>query len=119
MPNRKSFGRLTVAAVVHLREAVALEDQDVERVEELGDLARERRAAGVRDAQPPAEPILDLRVDEPVGEPVLGASSGGTGCVAGAAATRAGRRRAPSRRPAAAARELPSNWRMTAMWIFS
>ena len=54
-----------------LGEAVALEDQDVERVEELRHLLRERSAAGDADAEPPAEARLDLRVDEPGGEPVL------------------------------------------------
>ena len=40
-------------------------------MEELGDLERERRAAGDRQPQPAPEPLLDLRVDEPVGQPVL------------------------------------------------
>ena len=40
-------------------------------MEELGDLLRERRAARDRSAEPSAEPLLDLRVDEPVGEPLL------------------------------------------------
>src|SRR5207248_4321902 len=48
-----------------------LEDQDPERVEELGDLLPERRAARDRDPEPPAEPLADLRVDQPVGEAVL------------------------------------------------
>src|SRR5207237_8343735 len=51
--------------------APALEDQDVEGVEEFGDLLRERGAAGDPDPQPSAELRLDLRVDEPVGEAVL------------------------------------------------
>jgi hypothetical protein len=55
----------------HLREPVALEHEDVDRVEELGDLAGERRAARVRDPEPAAEPLLHLRVDEAVGEAML------------------------------------------------
>ena len=51
--------------------AVALEDQDAEHVEELGYLLRERSAARDRSAQPPAEPFLHLRVDEPVGDSVF------------------------------------------------
>ena len=53
-----------------LGQPVALEDEDVEGVEELDDLAGERRPARVRDAQPAAEPLLDLRVDEAVGDTV-------------------------------------------------
>ena len=53
-----------------LRQAPALDDQDVERVEEFTDLFRERRAAGDAEAQPSAQPVLHLAVDEPVGEPV-------------------------------------------------
>src|SRR5262245_35571993 len=49
-----------------LRLPVALEDEDVERMEELGDLLRQRGAAGDRGPKPPAEARLDLRVDEPV-----------------------------------------------------
>ena len=41
-------------------------------MEELRDLARQRRAAGDRDAEPAAEARLHLREDEPVGDPVLG-----------------------------------------------
>ena len=55
-----------------LRLAVALEHEDVEGVEELGDLLGERRPARDRGPEPSAEPILDLRVDEPVGEAMLG-----------------------------------------------
>src|SRR5207249_6193360 len=51
-----------------LGEAVALEDQDVEGVEELDDLAREGCAARVGDAKPPAEAFLYLRVHETVGD---------------------------------------------------
>ena len=40
-------------------------------MEELRDLLGERRAAGDAEPQPAAEPVLDLRVDEPVGEAVL------------------------------------------------
>ena len=61
---RRSGGRA-------LGQPVALDQEDVDRVEELGDLGRERRAAGDRQPQPAAEPLLDLRVDEPVGELVL------------------------------------------------
>src|SRR6478736_1114151 len=57
--------------------AVALEDQDVERVEELGDLLRERCAARDRRAEPSAEPRLDLRVDEPVRDSVPQRQPGG------------------------------------------
>ena len=66
----KRVGPVDRAGGRALGQPVALEDEDVERVEELDDLARERRAARDRDAQPPAEPLLHLRVDEPVGEAV-------------------------------------------------
>ena len=51
-------GRLTRARRRALGQAVALEDEDVERVEELRDLLGERRAAGDAEAQPAAEPLL-------------------------------------------------------------
>src|SRR5207248_834846 len=54
-----------------LRLAPAFDDEDVERVEELADLLRERGAAGDADAEAAAELALHLRVHEPVGEPVL------------------------------------------------
>ena len=105
----------------HLGEPVALEHEDVDRVEELGDLARERRAAGVRDAQAAAEPLLDLRVDEPVGDPVLdSAGRAGQACFAcrscGDAAADA---RAPSRRSAVPRPVRSSKPATTAAWIFS
>ena len=40
-------------------------------MEELSDLFGERRSARNSDPQPAAEALLDLRVDEPVGEPML------------------------------------------------
>src|SRR5947209_9918777 len=53
-----------------LRQPPALDDQDVERVEELADLLGERRSA--RDAKPQAasEAVLDLAVHQSVGEAV-------------------------------------------------
>ena len=42
-------------------QPVTLEDQDVERVEELDDLARERRAAGDTQPDAAAEPLVHLR----------------------------------------------------------
>src|SRR5436190_16221301 len=54
-----------------LRQSVALENQDVEGMEELDDLLRQRRAAGDADPQPSAQAVLDLRVHESVGELVL------------------------------------------------
>src|SRR5439155_5347307 len=52
-------------------QSVALEDEDVDGVEELDDLLGQRRAARDADTQPPPEAVLDLRVDEPVGQAVL------------------------------------------------
>ena len=40
-------------------------------MEKLDDLLRQRRAARDADPQPSAQAILHLRVNEPVGEPVL------------------------------------------------
>src|SRR6185503_93315 len=50
-----------------LGQAPPFDDQDVDRVEECGDLLRERRPAGDAEPQPAAEPVLDLRIDQPVG----------------------------------------------------
>src|SRR5690606_20001662 len=47
-----------------LGEAVALEDQDAARVEELGDVARQRRGARDEVAHAAAEARLDLREHE-------------------------------------------------------
>jgi hypothetical protein len=46
-------------------------------VEEVRDLLGERCAAGDTEAQPAAEAVLDLRVDEPVGNAVLQRQSAG------------------------------------------
>jgi hypothetical protein len=54
-----------------LGQAPALEDQDVQRVEELSDFLRERSSARDPDAQSATEALLHLRVDEPVGQSVL------------------------------------------------
>ena len=40
-------------------------------MEELGDVPCERSAAAVRDAEPSAQPVLHLRVHEPVRDRVL------------------------------------------------
>ena len=50
-----------------------------DRVEELGDLLDERRAARDRRPDAAAEPRLDLRVDEPVGDAGAGAERAPTG----------------------------------------
>src|SRR5205823_8411313 len=50
-----------------------------ERVEELDDLLRQRCSARDADPEAAAEPVLDLRVDEPVGEPVLESEAEGEG----------------------------------------
>jgi hypothetical protein len=55
-----------------LGQPVSLDEQDVDGVEELRDLGRERCAPGDREPQPAAETFLHLLVDELVGEPVLG-----------------------------------------------
>ena len=104
----------------HLGEAVALEDQDVDRMEELGDVARERRAACVRDAEPAAEPLLHLRVDEPVGEAVLQGEPARYG-LPRLAERRDTSRPTPSDQ-SISLRRTPvssSNFATTAAWIFS
>ena len=71
-------------------------------VEELGDLLGERRAARDRDAEPAAEPRLDLREDKPVGEAVLQRETARDRLArAGAVRSPARRRAAPSRSAAA------------------
>src|SRR5205807_3280985 len=62
--------------------APALEDEHVERVEELADLLRERRAARDADPQAAAELGLHLRVHEPVGEPMLEREAAAQGLAA-------------------------------------
>src|SRR6266508_4752012 len=62
-----------------LGEPVPLEDQDARRVEELGDLSRQGRAAGDGEAQPAAEGGLHLREDEFLGDAILEAESRGNG----------------------------------------
>src|SRR6266545_2482680 len=52
-------------------KAVRLDDQDAQRVEELDDLLRERRAAREANADATAEPFLHLREDEPVCDAAL------------------------------------------------
>ena len=54
-----------------LRQPVALEDREAEGVEELRDLAPQRRSAGDGDPDPSAEPVGHLRVDELVGDAPL------------------------------------------------
>ena len=75
VPNRQRSGRVRRRRRRALGQAVALEDPDPDRVEELGDLLDERRAARDRRPQAPAEPLADLREDEPVGDAVLQRSS--------------------------------------------
>ncbi len=60
-----------------LGQAVALEDEHVQSVEELEHLDGERRGAGDGQADAAAEALLDLRVDEPVGEAVLDGEADG------------------------------------------
>src|SRR5439155_8621620 len=64
---RAVYGRRSRA----LGEAVALEDEDVQRVEELDDLLRQRRTARDADPDAAAQAVLDLLVDESIGQPVL------------------------------------------------
>ena len=68
-----------------LREAVALVDRDAGAPEELGDVARQRRAAGDGEVEASAEPRLDLREHQLVGEAELAArgSPAGSGASAG------------------------------------
>ncbi len=54
-----------------LRQAVALENLDADRVEPLRDVVVERGRAGDEEAQPAAEAFPDGREDELVGELVL------------------------------------------------
>ena len=82
-------------------------------MEEAQHVGRERRAAGQRDPQPSAEPLLHLRVDEPVREAVLRREAARDGlAVPPGARTRAPRRRAPSR-PAGASTPVASSKRAT------
>ena len=67
-PEAPALGRVRRRGRRALAEAVALEDPDPDRVEELGDLLAERRAARDRRPQAPAEAVADLREDEPVGD---------------------------------------------------
>ena len=81
-----------------LGQPVALDEQDVDRVEELGDLGRERGAARDGRVQAAAEALLDLGVDEPVGERgTARPARAGRAARHGAARSRRARREAPSR----------------------
>ena len=60
VPKRKRSGPVDGGGGRALGQAPALDDQDVERVEELADLLRERRAAGDAEPQPAAEAVLHL-----------------------------------------------------------
>ena len=70
-PEAKSGWAVRRGGGCAFRQSVPLENEDVECVEELRDLARERRAAGDARPEPSSEPRLHLPVDELVGEPVL------------------------------------------------
>ena len=63
-----ALGTVEVRRRRALREAVALEDADADRVEEVGDLLREGSATGDRYAQAAADALPHLREDEAVCE---------------------------------------------------
>ena len=102
-----------------LTQAVALEDPDSDRVEELRHLLAERRAARDRRPQATAEAGADLLEDEAVGNPGLQLQTAPTGCPASWAL--------PTSRPTAS--DQSARWRLTpvvssiaattAVWIFS
>ena len=96
-------GVFVVARRRALGQAVALEDPDPDRVEELRDLLGERRAARDRRAEPSAEALADLREDEPVGDARASAAASPRRASPAASprADLAARRRATSRRAAA------------------
>ena len=83
------------------------------------DLGGQRRAARDREPQPAAEARLDLRVDEPVGEPVLCGEPAGSAGPAW--------RSTLTRRPTSSAQSISfrfapvssSNLATTAVWTFS
>jgi hypothetical protein len=51
-----------------LGETAAFDDQDAGGMEELGDLAPEGHAARDGESEPPAQPRVNLREDEAVGQ---------------------------------------------------
>ena len=71
MPKRKRPGRLTEAAVVHsVRPQPSTIRMSIEWKNSAISLAS-GAPPEIAEPQPAAEPVLDLRVDEPVGEAVL------------------------------------------------
>ena len=120
VPKRKRLGRLTDAAVVH---SVRPQPSTI-RMSSAWKNSPISFASGappeMPSAQPAAEPLLHLAVDEPVGEAVLEAQAGGyreSGLPQLAHAAADAQR--PVEQPAPRARAPASNWPRTAVCTFS